>query len=88
MKEDVMSTIGRLNEAGFFMRKTHQLLLTEEDGIAQQFKGWHDAFNSVEAENDKAEFPEDAIPMLSVDDSQKVNAGIAPIDRAGHRSAC
>ena len=54
MKEDVMSAIGSLNEAGSLMRKAHQLLLTEQDGIAQQSKGWLDAFNSAEAENDKA----------------------------------
>lgn len=34
----------------------------------------------MEAESAKAEIPEDAIPILSVDDSQKIEAGIVSVE--------
>ena len=72
MKEDMMSTIGHLNKAGSLMRRAHQILITEEGGIAQRFKDWQDSFDLVEAKSTKAEFSEDAVPILSVDNSRYV----------------
>ena len=34
----------------------------------------------MEVENDKVEFLDDALPMLSVGDSQKINAGITSVE--------
>lgn len=77
LMEDMMSTIGRLNDARSLMRRAHQVQLIEEGSIAQQFQGWHDAFNLVEIESDKVEFPED---VLSVSDLQKIETRIAFVE--------